>query len=146
MDAASLIGIILYILRKYTSRAGKGSLTPRIAMAPSPYRYRALQIPSTIRLLKILPELKDGEIACTLEHFQDDAVPPYHTLSYVWGDPKKTRQIRIKDAEAESWHKHGLHESLWEFLDQMHTLYSLKMVTMVDFHRSESLGTCPLVY
>lgn len=93
-------------------------------MAPSPYRYRALQTPNTIRLLRILPELKDGEIACTLEHFQDDAVPPYHTLSYVWGDPKKTREIRIKDVDAESWYKHGLHENLWEFLDQMHTLRS----------------------
>lgn len=94
-----------------------------------PYRYRSLQTPSTIRLLKILPKPKNGKIACTLKHFpdnafQDDAIPPYHALSYVWGDPKKTREILLKDADAESWHKHDLHENLWELLDQMHTLSS----------------------
>lgn len=91
------------------------------------YQYRRLESPSTIRLLKILPDLINGEIACTLQHVNTDEFPdtPYTTLSYCWGDKTPTNTIYLGDAGDDPvvpvrLHKQGLHKNLWEFLDQMY--------------------------
>lgn len=75
----------------------------------------------SIRLLKIHPELKDNNVACALNQYDND-FPPYNALSYCWGksasqDPDSqkstTRNIYLNNTLI------SIHETLWEFLDQM---------------------------
>ncbi|KAJ4414980.1 hypothetical protein N0V82_007629 [Gnomoniopsis sp. IMI 355080] len=94
--------------------------------AEGPYQYNALKSQSTIRLLKVHPDLFNDEIACTLQHVDKDKLQekPYSALSYYWGDPKHTRTIFLGHAGDNpalpvTLHEQGLHENLWEFLDQM---------------------------
>lgn len=115
-------------------------------MALPEYPYRPLESPGSIRLLKILPDRVDGNIACTLEHFDQGRIPPYHALSYFWGDPQQTRLIYLRDAAHDTGHidpasitptpgfyQQGLHENLWEVLDQMHTMNRTQDYYWTDF-------------
>lgn len=94
---------------------------------PEKYQHRRLESPSTIRLLKILPDLVNDRIACTLQHVDTDEFPEttYSALSYCFGDPTHTRTVYLGDAGDDPalpvrLHELGLHENLWGFLDQMH--------------------------
>ncbi|KAI3393172.1 hypothetical protein diail_4660 [Diaporthe ilicicola] len=80
-------------------------------LAPASYHYEPLG-ENSIRLLKIRPELKNGHIACTVKQFDND-IPRYDALSYFWGDGALTRTVYVDDTPVD------IHESLWEFLDQM---------------------------
>lgn len=120
----------------------QGSLVIRLkptATSSSKYQYRCLKTPSTIRLLKILPDLVDGKhIACTLQHFNQDELPPYAALSYYWGDGTPRKRIYIGNAantgEPETTlHEHDLHESLWEFLDQLYVMRQTQELIWTDF-------------
>lgn len=106
--------------------------------------YHPLEDHHTIRLLKILPiqsHLPKGSIACTLTHFQPGVlIPPYDTLSYVWGSDKKTHHIYLGNVTdghevdtAMPLYKHGLHESLWDFLDQMRKMGKIEGYYWTDY-------------
>ncbi|PMD38757.1 hypothetical protein L207DRAFT_634758 [Hyaloscypha variabilis F] len=89
------------------------------------YQYQSLATPSTIRLIKILPDQVMGDIVCIIHHF-DQAITPnlnYCAVSYRWGDPEPTQTIRLGDA-AGNTHSHPLHENLWQLL---HHLWQQKM-------------------
>lgn len=77
------------------------------------YVYHPLKAPSSIRLVKILPDRVGDKISCTIEEFQDQEQPEYCALSYCWGDPAPTRTILLNG------HERRLHENLWQFLRQM---------------------------
>lgn len=47
-----------------------------------------------IRLLKILPGSAPGVVECELEVVKFADAPPYEALSYVWGSPEPTDQIK----------------------------------------------------
>lgn len=49
-----------------------------------------------IRILKLHPGANGSPIACTLRVVSLDDNPEYETLSYVWGDPKKTKPIHCR--------------------------------------------------
>lgn len=83
-----------------------------------PYQFQPLSASTTIRLIKVVRKKVNGCIACKIFHFnekQQEAIK-YHALSYVWGDPKPTRQIYLQD-QGNEWHPFQLHENLWHFLD-----------------------------
>lgn len=76
---------------------------------------------TSIRLLKIHPELKDHNVACTLNQY-DNKIPPYNALSYCWGNqgsqdpgsqPSTIRKVYLNNTLI------SIHETLWEFLAQM---------------------------
>lgn len=86
---------------------------------PKTYEYEQLASISTIRLIKLEEEKIDGQIACTIRHAERAAEETkYDALSYVWGDPKPTREIRIRNISATEWDAFELHENLWQFLNQ----------------------------
>ncbi|KAK3986013.1 heterokaryon incompatibility protein-domain-containing protein [Cladorrhinum sp. PSN332] len=83
------------------------------------YLHQSLDDQSNIRLIKLLPELVQGCIACGIQQFDASAAQNvrYHALSYYWGDPTPTRIIAITDLELSSKrHRYHLHENLWRFL------------------------------
>ncbi|KAH7066133.1 heterokaryon incompatibility protein-domain-containing protein [Paraphoma chrysanthemicola] len=49
--------------------------------------YRALETPSTIRLLDLHPGHEANSISCSLRHCDLDYDPDYEAISYVWGEP-----------------------------------------------------------
>lgn len=53
--------------------------------ARSPYVYGPLAEPTHIRLLHLLPGLRDSPLACTITDTDLDANPFYTALSYEWG-------------------------------------------------------------
>jgi hypothetical protein len=61
--------------------------------------YRTLQKPtSEIRLLQVLPSASArSTVNCRLSTVSLDDSPEYVALSYLWGDPTVTRNIRIND-------------------------------------------------
>lgn len=108
-------------------------------MASTTFVYRKLESTKTIRLLKILSSEDDEEnveIACTLKHFREDdaSKPEYHALSYCWGDLSATpaRYIRIRYEEDQTFHKKGIQENLWAFLDQMRSSKTTKAYYWMD--------------
>ncbi|KAI0517979.1 heterokaryon incompatibility protein-domain-containing protein [Xylaria bambusicola] len=52
---------------------------------------------SEIRLLGLHPGHSTDEIRCTLRTVTFDQNPKFEALSYVWGDPKDTREIIVDD-------------------------------------------------
>ena len=48
-----------------------------------------------IRILKLHRGADDSPITCRLQIVSLDDNPEYETLSYVWGDPEKTKSITI---------------------------------------------------
>lgn len=85
-------------------------------MAPQPmqekYNYTRLE-ENGIRLLKIHPERRDDHVVCTLGQYSDNKNPTYDALSYYWGDPTRRSRVYLDDTLV------SIHETLWEFLDQM---------------------------
>ncbi|KAK2606540.1 hypothetical protein N8I77_005282 [Diaporthe amygdali] len=83
-----------------------------------PYLYHALSSSSAIRLIKVLRQKVNGCIACRVYQFDEkqQTTIKYHALSYLWGDPKSTRQIYLKD-QGQEWCPYPIHENLWRFLD-----------------------------
>lgn len=72
----------------------------------------------TIRLIKIEKKKVDNEIACMIRHVElSSEKTVYSALSYVWGDPKLTREIRLRSDTREVWYTFALHENLWRFLN-----------------------------
>ena len=59
------------------------------------FSYQPLKGESEIRILRLLPGTFDDEIHCHLKHMDLDDPLDYIALSYVWGDPKATKPIRI---------------------------------------------------
>ncbi|KAK7745853.1 hypothetical protein SLS53_002571 [Cytospora paraplurivora] len=82
------------------------------------YEYRPLATPSTLRLIKIMPEQVDDCIACKLYTVDVQQHPDikYEALSYVWGNPKHTQRIYLAREDEEEWSLHPLHENLWRVL------------------------------
>jgi hypothetical protein len=78
-----------------------------------PYQYLPLESSSSFRLIRLLPDLVESQVAFTLTQFDLHNAPDYSALSYCWGDPKQTRTVRIDEYE------HPLPENLWQFLRQM---------------------------
>ena len=54
-----------------------------------------------IRLLKVLPGKEHEEIHCQYLVVSLNDNPSYQTVSYAWGDPHKTRKIRVKGMKFE---------------------------------------------
>lgn len=82
----------------------------------SSYKYKPLESASSIRLIKLLPELIDDCLACKISHFdtmEKIEASEYYALSYCWGDPKPTRVIFVNGCS------HPLHENLWQFFNRM---------------------------
>lgn len=70
--------------------------------APSSFAgYRQLSNSTNhIRLLRIYSEVDHAPIHCHLQHHPIDEAPPYHALSYCWGEPGKNHAIIIDGASA----------------------------------------------
>ncbi|KAI0600687.1 hypothetical protein F4775DRAFT_598783 [Biscogniauxia sp. FL1348] len=68
------------------------------------YTYRRFQHKSDIRLIEVLPELRDGRIACAVHQLEESSAAKagYHALSYLWGDPRLTQSVFLTDADATS--------------------------------------------
>ncbi|KAI4599442.1 hypothetical protein KJ359_001884 [Pestalotiopsis sp. 9143b] len=86
-----------------------------------PYRYRPLEASSdSIRLLLLDPATIEDETLCgslvirSLSSFEDDLNTHYAALSYVWGDPSRTKSIELVDGGKRF--RHGLAANLHEAL------------------------------
>ena len=82
------------------------------ACTSGPYIYAPLG-ETSIRLIRLIGRTPEGLIDCRLEQFELEATPCYRALSYHWGSPLLTRIICLGGK------LHLLHESLWQFFDQM---------------------------
>ncbi|CAN8104940.1 unnamed protein product [Discula destructiva] len=80
--------------------------------APSEYTHTPLAGASSLRLVRIHPDLQDNRLSCTLEHFDSasNTCPEYVALSYVWGDPAPRHPIYINHLPR------LIHTNLWLFL------------------------------
>lgn len=92
-------------------------------MASTTFTYRPLETSTTIRLIKINPELEDDVIFCTLAQFSinNSSAPDYIALSYCWGDtsiPPASR-IRIRYMDDQTFHPKLIYENLWNLLNQL---------------------------
>ncbi|KAF1834400.1 HET-domain-containing protein [Decorospora gaudefroyi] len=66
------------------------------AQDPAQFRYEPLPDSRTyIRLLQIQHSEPEQTIRCTLTPFLLEKAPPYHAVSYTWGDPKSTTSITL---------------------------------------------------
>jgi len=74
-------------------------------------------VDSDIRLLKIHAGGVDTEIECDLEQVELDARPDFYALSYVWGDPSKTRSILVNGQ------RFGVGENLHDALCHLRRYY-----------------------
>lgn len=83
-----------------------------------PYEHKRLERPTTVRLIKIMREKINGEIACKIFQADREEVPvtKYQALSYLWGNQNPRRQIYLQENN-EGWRSFALHENLWQFLD-----------------------------
>jgi hypothetical protein len=87
-----------------------------MSRATPPYCYRdLLPGPDSIRLLRLLPSEDENPVIqcelfnCSIQESGKRA-HPYDALSYVWGEPDKTRHIRIDQLDL---HIHlNLHDAL----------------------------------
>ena len=69
---------------------------------------------TNIRVLRILPEKTRGQITCELIVVPVRGQVTYTALSYVWGEVRYPRSIRLNDRLV------AVRENLWQFLNQMH--------------------------
>ncbi|KAF1970052.1 hypothetical protein BU23DRAFT_538784, partial [Bimuria novae-zelandiae CBS 107.79] len=93
-----------------------------VPLEDQPYLYQPLSCPTTIRLIKILPNKIKGHVVCRLYHFDPSGIPQYTALSYLWGDPTPTGKVYIGDDQVyNSGHTFArpIHESLLGFLECM---------------------------
>jgi hypothetical protein len=93
------------------SLAVKASLKKTPANAQL-YQHEPLSNLYIMRLLKLDPDLADGELVCSISHFNRAyrEVPKFYAISYCWGDPSPTRKIRINGLYCH------IHENLWTCL------------------------------
>lgn len=92
-----------------------------------PYQYTRLASQDSFRLIKILPDLIDNQcISCIIsEHSlaEADDVPrvryQYRALSYVWGDPSRSKTIYLRDEKIACFYRYDIHVNLWQFLAHM---------------------------
>lgn len=84
------------------------------------YLYQRLPTAASIRLIRVLPGRVDGSIVCSLQTINSahHTGVEYQALSYLWGDPKTTRKIYVRDEHDSVLHEHHLHENLWQFLEK----------------------------
>lgn len=89
------------------------------------YRYTRLASQESFRLIKISPDLIHGQcISCIIsEHSLAQAVDvpraQYRALSYLWGDPARSREIYLRDETIACWYRYDIHSNLWLFLAHM---------------------------
>lgn len=90
--------------------------TPSLCKFDMPLKHEKLPHKRWIRLITIHSDLADGNIACTLQHFDADAAtsPFYAALSYNWGNPATRHAILINDAPRR------IHQNLWQYLSHAH--------------------------
>ena len=69
---------------------------------------------TNIRVLRILPEKTRRHITCELIVVPVRGQVTYTALSYVWGEVRYPRSIRLNDRPV------AVRENLWQFLNQMH--------------------------
>lgn len=84
------------------------------------YPYQRLPTAASIRLIRVLPDRIDNSIVCSLQTINSahHTGVGYQALSYLWGDPKPTRKIYVRNQNDGVLHEHHLHENLWQFLDK----------------------------
>lgn len=84
------------------------------------YPYQRLPTAASIRLIRVLPDRIDNSIVCSIETVDSrhHTGVEYQALSYLWGDPKPTRKIYVRDENDGVLHEHHLHENLWQFLEK----------------------------
>ena len=64
------------------------------------YKYAPLNANlSEIRLVRIQPGADDSLVRITLHHYSLTEAPPFHVLSYLWGDPR-TQSTILCDGES----------------------------------------------
>ena len=66
------------------------------------YKYKPLPSPTSIRLLKLVPSSDRGVVACSLATFELDKAPPFHCLSYTWGEPRSLTVSSTTDTQHSS--------------------------------------------
>lgn len=85
-------------------------LSPSPERARLELRYQPLN-DTEIRLLKFHSQQSPGDyLKCTLQHFKLDESLQFNALSYVWGDPKKTKPILVNNRKFEV--TENLHDAL----------------------------------
>lgn len=112
------------------------------------YQYKSLDSVSSIRLVELLPELRNDELALSMHHADLAKPPTYHALSCCWGDPTPSRTIYIDGLI------HPIHENLWRFLKQMWLDKKFRLywtdalcINQNDVHeRSEQVRCMDVVY
>lgn len=77
---------------------------------PELFRHEPLPAKTWNRLICVEADPVGGLLSCTLQHFQADNCPPYHALSYEWGDPTPRHTILINQRPR------GIHDNLRSFL------------------------------
>ncbi|KAF2684980.1 hypothetical protein K458DRAFT_302064 [Lentithecium fluviatile CBS 122367] len=83
-----------------------------------PCIYKPLRIRHAIRLIKMLPDRVDNRVVCILHHFDQAEAPPYHALSYLWGDSTPVESIYLGD-DPDHTYLSPLHENILVFLGCM---------------------------
>ncbi|KAK3938807.1 heterokaryon incompatibility protein-domain-containing protein [Diplogelasinospora grovesii] len=96
--------------------AGNNAAEPEEDQA---YPYRPLNTISPVRLIEVLPEPVDGTIVCKVHQRDIGSASdhPYCALSYLWGNPDKTRKILLEDDTGRRYAQ-PLHENIWQFLNR----------------------------
>jgi hypothetical protein len=77
------------------------------------FQYTPLSSPTSMRLLRVLPKKRHGEIQIALWEVEAKDVIPYHCLSYTWGDPDNTTVIQVNGKPMQ------IRENLYGFLDMV---------------------------
>ena len=97
-----------------------------IIMDERRFRHSSLRNPSTeIRVLELLPSLRDGIIQCRLRHVKLKC--KYVALSYVWGPPQPTRDILVNGQ------MFAIRQNLWNFLEmQFETSQTAGVLYWID--------------
>lgn len=81
------------------------------------YHYRSLDSEQRqIRLITLEPGAWSNPICCTIKTVFFDSKPEYDALSYVWGDAKNLKTIRLDN------HPFEVTENLWIVLRRLRDL------------------------
>src|SRR5258708_5620739 len=62
-----------------------------------PFEYDQLETTKHFRLIELLPGDVSDPLTCRLTSFPFDASPPYHTISYTWGDGNDLHAISLNE-------------------------------------------------
>jgi len=115
--STTYLGILTRARVAYQMASLLKSLAVKVSLQKTPanaqlYQHEALSSPYIMRLLKLDQDLADGELVCSISHFNraHRKVPKFYAISYCWGDPSPTRKIRINNLYCH------IHENLWTCL------------------------------